>query len=1123
MPAPVVHLHGLPQVRRDDGRAVPLSAREAALLAWLHLEGPSPRAVLAGWLWPDGDERRARANLRQTLVRLRRSAGELLVEHDGVMRLADGVAVAPAGTGEAAAQRLLGPLEFDDAPELAEWLQARREAASREQRRQRLAEARRALERGAFDAALAQAEAVLAVDAAVEEAHRVRMEVFYLRGDRAAAITAWDDCRDALRTAYGIGPSAATNELGRLVLAAEAASGAASAGVAAAVLPAALRRPPRLVGRDDAWAALQRAQALGQGVAVAGPAGIGKSRLLAQAAAALEPALVVGARPGDAHLPGVVVSRLVAAAVERFAPALDGATRADIARLLPGGPARPSLQAATPAAAPGAAIRTALEHRRVLASVARALQACHGRGMRLLVVDDLQFADELSMQALAVVVGRWLAEPDAAAALPLLGCRPDELRPAAVALVQMLAGSTRALRLDLAPLTVADVQALLETLPLQTGEADGPDRRALAEALHQRVGGNPAFVLESVKALWADGPQALAKWRAGQPLVVPATLRESLRQRLGRLGADALQLAQLAAVAQDDFSLPLAASALGRPPLALAPLFAELEAAQVLDGIRFSHDLVAEAARAALPQALVAPLHQLVAEHLRAQGGTAARIAGHRQQAGDVAAAAPWHLRAGQAARDRWQLAEAARSHEAAAEGLELLRRQGRAAADSIAGTWLQAARWWTAVSEYGQALRALDRGDAASPSPAERLELQASRVIVLLNRQQVADAAAVAAALAGQLTSDADSLAPDRLAAVLFACVAVAPYSARPQDLVALCEALRGRCERGPAPARLSFHLALGATLNWLGWPAQAAVELARARELADAAGDHGSIVNITHQQLRRALMQGDADAATAAADDCARAVQAGGYGRSFRLHALAAQALAAVSAGRPQQAWAALQVLQAESEPDGLDPATDAEVMASRALAWCALGGADRVTAWPQDECWAALVRWRVPGTPQARLDAAVAMARRWPADEGVMGWRRRVLGAALAPPPVHEAEALVQALRERSLWPLARQAHLAAAAAALAEGSTGRAAAHAREALALADGVDPYTDDAAAVWLHAAQRLQAAGAAAEAETARQAGRQWLRQTAATLQDEAVRAAWLAQPVHRALLQGG
>jgi DNA-binding SARP family transcriptional activator len=1127
-----LHLFGIPRLDVPGRADLPLSAREAGLLAWLHLEGPSARARVAGLLWPGGDETQARANLRQALARLRRSAGDVLAESDGVLRLAEDVVVAPADAdlgSRRAAQRLLGPLEFDDAPEFAEWLQTRREAAAREHRRRQLACARQHLDAGAPDAALAAAEAVLATDNAVEEAHRLRMEVFYLRGDRAAAITAWDDCRDALRAAYGITPSAATNELGRLVLAAEAsdvpqATAQSGPAVAAAVLPAALRRPPRMVGREGVLAAIARALALGHGVVVAGPGGIGKSRLLAQAAA-MEPALRVGARPGDVHLPGVLASRLVTSAIERFAPELDSATRADIARLLPGGPVR------------GRAVQSAPEHRRVLAAVARTVLACHAKGLRLVVVDDLQFADDLSIEALTVVVGGWLAQPADSAALPLFGCRPDELRPAATALVQTMDGSVRGARVDLAPLSAADIQALLESLPLEAGGGAAIDRKALANALHTRVGGNPAFVLESVKALWMAG---LSGWQPGRPLMVPATLMESLRQRLSRLGSDALQLAQLAAVAQDDFTLSLAASALGRPPLALAPLFAELEAAQVLDGIRFSHDLVAEAARAALPSALVAPLHRLVAEHLRVQGGAAARIAWHLQQAGDEVSAVPWHLAAGQAARDRWQLADAARSFEAAALGLERRQREGAstllgshapsaipappgptatAMPDSIATTWLQAARWWTAVSDYAAALHALDHGLAAACTVAERLELHASRVVVLLNSQRVAEATAQAGLLVDDLQADGAALPADRLAAALFACAAVAPYSPQPQQLAALCEAHRARCEAGPPRAQLSFHLAAGTCLNWLGRPLQAEPDLRRARRLADDFGDHGSIVNVTHQDLRNALLLGDAPRAQAAALDCGRAVRAGGYGSSFRLHAWAAQALSAVAAGQPAPALAALRALQAEMV--GVNPRSEAEVAAAQAVAWCALGHADLAAqGLPELEGWLAFAHWRLADTAAVRQAALAAMAQRWPAEDGVMGWRRRVLDATLVLPAPAAADRLVAELRARALWPLARQAHAIAARSALAAGAEEPAAAHARQALALAAHVDPWTDERASVWLDAAAVLRAVGAAAEADAARADGRAWLAQAAEHLPAAADHVAWCeGNPLHRAL----
>lgn len=1137
---PTLHLFGTPRFASPGQADLRLSAREAGLLAWLHLEGPSPRARIAGLLWPDSDEPQARANLRQALVRLKRAAGGVLAESAGVLRLADDVSVAPDGTDAdagPAAQRLLGPIEFDDAPEFAQWLQTRRDAAVRDRRRQQLALARQHLEARALDEALAVADAVLASDSAVEDAHRVRMEVFYLRGDRAAAITAWDDCRDALRTAYGIAPSAATNELGRLVLAAEAASqlqdsetqAQARQAVAAAVLPAALRRPPRLVGREGALAEIEQAFALGHGVVVAGPGGIGKSRLIAQAAAAMEPAVRVGGRPGDQHQPGMVVSRLVAAAIERFSPDLDGSTRADMALLLPGGPAR------------GRSLQTALEHRRMLVSVARTLLACHAKGMRLVVVDDLQFADDLSMEAIAVVVGDWLTQAPESAALPLFGCRPDELRPAAAALVRMMEGSTRIARIELAPWSARDIQTLLDGLPLEIAGGASLDRAALAQALHARVGGNPAFVLESVKALWLSG---LSGWRPGQPLVVPTTLLESLRQRLARLSGDTLQMAQLAAVAGDDFSLSLAASAMGRPALALAPLFAELEAAQMLDGIRFSHDLVAEAARAALPAVLVAPLHQLVAEHLRVQGGAAARVAWHLQQAGDEVAAVPWHLAAGQAARDRWQLAEAARSFESAALGLERQQREGgpgqpaaQALAatpappgptaagmpDSIATTWLQAARWWTAVSDYPAALRALERGLTAANTAAERLELEASRVVVLLNSQCAEEATEQALSLADALQADGEALPADRLAAALFACTAIAPYSPQPHGLAALCEAVRARCEGGPPRARLSFHLAVGTCLNWLGRPLQAAPDLQQARQLAEGFGDHGSIVNVTHQQFRNALLMGDAPRALAAAQDGRKAVQAGGYGRSFRLHAWAAQVLAGVAAGQPALTLSALRALQ--SEMAGVDPSSEAEVAAAQAVGWCALGRADLAVqhGLPACEGWLAFAHWRLESTATARQAALAAMALRWPAEDGVMGCRRRVLAATLCVPALPAAAALVAELRERSLWSLARQAHNIAARSALAAGARAQAAEHARQALALAAHVDPWTDEPAAVWLDAAAVLCAAGAVAEAEAARASGRHWIAQSAQALTDPADQMAWCEQhPLHRALWAG-
>ena len=72
-PAPIVHLrlHGVAHWRHGSGPPQALERKHAALLAWLWVEGPTPRSRLAGLLWPEASEERARGNLRQRLLKLR--------------------------------------------------------------------------------------------------------------------------------------------------------------------------------------------------------------------------------------------------------------------------------------------------------------------------------------------------------------------------------------------------------------------------------------------------------------------------------------------------------------------------------------------------------------------------------------------------------------------------------------------------------------------------------------------------------------------------------------------------------------------------------------------------------------------------------------------------------------------------------------------------------------------------------------------------------------------------------------------------------------------------------------------------------------------------------------------
>ena len=70
-----LQLANAPHVVGTDDAASALAPRDAALLAWLALEGPTPRTRLAALLWPQSTPESAGNALRQRLFQLRRQLG----------------------------------------------------------------------------------------------------------------------------------------------------------------------------------------------------------------------------------------------------------------------------------------------------------------------------------------------------------------------------------------------------------------------------------------------------------------------------------------------------------------------------------------------------------------------------------------------------------------------------------------------------------------------------------------------------------------------------------------------------------------------------------------------------------------------------------------------------------------------------------------------------------------------------------------------------------------------------------------------------------------------------------------------------------------------------------------
>ena len=111
-----------PALLRDGEAAVPLAPRDAALLAWLALEGPTPRTRLAALLWPQSTPESAGNALRQRLFQLRRQLGVELVSGNATLSLAAGVEHDLADS-----RRVLGDAGDELGPELAAWLGQQRE------------------------------------------------------------------------------------------------------------------------------------------------------------------------------------------------------------------------------------------------------------------------------------------------------------------------------------------------------------------------------------------------------------------------------------------------------------------------------------------------------------------------------------------------------------------------------------------------------------------------------------------------------------------------------------------------------------------------------------------------------------------------------------------------------------------------------------------------------------------------------------------------------------------------------------------------------------------------------------------------------------------------------------
>lgn len=374
-----------------------------------------------------------------------------------------------------------------------------------------------------------------------------------------------------------------------------------------------------LLERHDELTALRNAlgaaaRGVGALVVVEGPAGIGKSRLLASVPAQGIDVEVWRARGSelDCHSAFLLAAQL-------FGPAAADATDAERQSMFAGQArlAAPLFDGAPQAVGDAEGVLRGL----FWLTVNLSATGGPGRGgPLLLVIDDAQWADRGSLRFVLHLATRLEGLPLAV----VVGIRTGGSGEGSD-LLDALRGLSHAQVLRLAPLSPAAVAALVER--------GLPDPAPSFVAACVRVtGGNPFLVHELIHALRADRVEPTDTAVAAVEHLVPASVGRAVLVRLARLPTTARQLAVAVAVCGGQAPLTRAAQLAGMTVPAAEQAADALATAHVLEPgepLSFTHPLIGNAVYADVPAFARARAHHTVAQLLTADGAACEVVAAH--------------------------------------------------------------------------------------------------------------------------------------------------------------------------------------------------------------------------------------------------------------------------------------------------------------------------------------------------------------------------------------------------------------------------------------------------------------------------------------------------------------
>jgi tetratricopeptide (TPR) repeat protein/DNA-binding CsgD family transcriptional regulator len=418
---------------------------------------------------------------------------------------------------------------------------------------------------------------------------------------------------------------------------------------------------PVLIGRTLHLEALKRAieQAqggTGQTVLIAGEAGMGKSRLVAEAKTYVTPhslrLLQGNCFESDRSLPYAPLLDLLRAFCANHSDtelsSAFGSGAAEILKLIP------ELTARLPELTPTPLLEPEAEKRRLFNALA---QFFTNRGPLLIVIEDLHWSDDTSLEFLLRLARRIISLP----ILLLLTYRIDETHPALEHFLVELNRERLTLELTLQRLTMAELDEMLRAI----FELDRPVSAAFQQKLYILTEGNPFFIEETLKALTASGSIFFERGRWDHKpvneLQIPRSVQDAVHRRSERLSEKARNVLELAAVAGRRFDFGLLQELTKKDEEELLPLVKEMVAAQLVieetaDQFAFRHALTREAVYLSLLIRERRKYHGLVADALErlyasSLDSRVGNLAYHAYEAGSWAKALEYSRLAGERAQ----------------------------------------------------------------------------------------------------------------------------------------------------------------------------------------------------------------------------------------------------------------------------------------------------------------------------------------------------------------------------------------------------------------------------------------------------------------------------------------